>query len=242
VAADDLRNWDEVSVVHKVAVIGLGRFGRTLAKELGAAGVQVIALDRNPHLVEEVKDDVDVAVRLDSTDQEALQSQRIQDVDICVIAIGENFEAAILTTVIIKKMGIPRIICRARSATHAEIFSRIGADEIIQPETQAGILLGRKLANPQLDQFIQLADGYSLIELRAPKQFQGKTLEQLGLRTKYQVNLVAVKRPILEKNKNGTITRRETIISVPRPGDIIEPEDTLVLAGNHDALSSLPHE
>ncbi len=226
--------------MHKVAVIGLGRFGRTLAVELASAGVQVVALDRNSHLVEEIKDDVDVAVRLDSTDLEALLSQKIEDVDICVIAIGENFEAAILTTVLVKKLGIPRIICRARSATHAEIFARIGADEIIQPETQAGILLGRRLANPQLDQFIQLADGYSLIELRAPKEFQGRSLEQLGLRTKYHVNLIAVKRPVIE-NQNGVETRRISIISVPRPGDIIEHDDTLVLAGSHEALSRLPH-
>jgi trk system potassium uptake protein TrkA len=226
--------------VHQVAIIGLGRFGMALARQLGTSGVQVIAMDRNPHLVDDIKDDVDVAVRLDSTDREALLSQRINDVDVCVIAIGENFEAAILTTVIIKKLGVPRIICRAQSAVHAEIFSSIGADEIIQPETQAGIILGRKLANPQLEHFIELADGYSLIELRAPAAFLGKTLEQLGLRTKYQVNLVAVKRHD-STEENGKTVRRERIISVPRPGDIINPGDTLVLVGSHDALAALPH-
>lgn len=227
--------------MHKVAVIGLGRFGRTLAKELGAAGVQVIAMDRNSNLVDEVKEDVSIAVRLDSTDPEALRSQKIHDVDICVVAIGENFEAAILTTVTLKKLGVPKIICRARSAVHAEIFSRIGADEIIQPETQAGILLGRRLANPQLDQFVTLAEGFSLIELRAPRQFQGKSLEQLALRTKYHVNLVAIKKSITEMSF-GKEVKREIVISVPRPGDVIEARDTLVLVGSHDDLGRLPHD
>ena len=213
----------------------------TLAKELGQSGVQVIAMDRNPHLVEEIKDDVDVAVRLDSTDVDALLSQRLDSVDICVIAIGDNFEAAILTTVIVKKLGVPRIICRAQSATHAEIFSRIGADEIIQPESQAGILLGRRLSNPQLEHFIPLADGYSLIELRAPKTFVGKSLEQLGLRTKYHVNLIAIKRPVTEIVE-GQSQQRDKLLSVPRPGDVIEAQDTIVLVGSHDDLARLPHE
>lgn len=213
----------------------------TLAKELGQSGVQVIAMDRNPHLVEEVKDDVDVAVRLDATDPEALISQKIDDVDVCVIAIGDNFEAALLTTAIVKKLGIPRIICRAQTATHAEIFSRIGAHEIIQPESQAGVLLGRRLANPQLEHYIQLAEGYSLIELRAPKTFQGRSLEQLGLRVKYHVNLIAIKRPHIVI-KEDTEVRSEKLIGVPRPGDIIQAGDILVLVGSHEDLQTLPHE
>ena len=223
--------------MHKVAIIGLGRFGMALARQLGTSGVEVIACDRNPHLVDEVKELVDVAVRLDSTDTEALVAQRIQDVDICVVAIGDNFEAAILTTVLVKKLGVPRIICRAQSATHAEIFSKIGADEIIQPESQTGILLGQRLANPQIEHFIQLAEGYSLVELKAPKAFVGKSLEQLGLRAKYHVNLIAIKRPSTDAGKPDA-----QIVSVPRPGDVIQTGDLLVLAGSHDALGGLPLE
>ena len=222
----------------RVAVIGLGRFGMTLARELGHGGAEVLAIDRNPHLVDEVKDSVAVAVRLDSTDSEALISLKIQDVHVCVVAIGENFEAALLTTAVVKKLGVPRIVCRAQTAVHAEIFTRIGADEIVQPEMHAGVHLGRRLANPQLEQFIQLADGYSLIELRAPAAFRGKSLEQLGLRTKYQVNLVAVKR--LMTDPAGR--RRTQIISVPRPEDRIQVDDTLVLVGDHEALARLPKE
>ena len=132
----------------KIAVIGLGRFGMELARQLGASGVQVIAIDRSPQLVNEVKDSVDIAVRLDSTDEHALASQEIDKVDVCVISIGENSESALLTTVLAKRMGVPKILCRAMTEFHAEIFRQIGADEVIQPEIQAGEHLARKLANP----------------------------------------------------------------------------------------------
>lgn len=225
--------------MRRVAIIGLGRFGLTLARELGASGVEVIAIDRNQHFVDEIKDDVDIAVRLDSTDEEALLSQQINTVDVCVVAIGENFEAALLTASIVKKLGVPQIICRAQTAVHAEIFSRIGADEIIQPETQAGSELARRLAHPQLADCIELSGGYSLIELRAPKPFQNKTLEEIGLRSKYQVNLIMVKRPQGEQGNGNTAPERSY---VPQPGEIIRPGDTLVLVGSDSALAELPRE
>lgn len=228
--------------MYKVAIIGLGRLGISLVEYLAGTGVQVIAMDSDPSLVEEVKDLVDVAVCLDSTDQEALESQRVGDVDVCVIAIGENFQAAILTTVIVKKMGVPRIICRAQSAIHAEIFSQIGANEIIQPESQAGVLLGRRLANPKLNQFIGLAEGYSLIELRAPSVFWGKTLEQLALRTKYQVNLIAFKRMMSVKSAEGQTPVQEEKMIVPGPQDILRENDVLVLVGADEHLAKLPQD
>src|SRR5687767_2270252 len=101
--------------MRKVAVIGLGRFGAALAKQLTASGAEVIAVDSNMTLVNEIREEVAIAVKLDSTDQDALRGQEIQLVDVAVVAIGENFEAALLTTVILKKMGVPRIICRAQT-------------------------------------------------------------------------------------------------------------------------------
>jgi len=231
----------EQMTVYKIAVIGLGRLGISLVEYLAGTGVQVIAMDSDPALVDEVKDLVDIAVCLDSTDQDALTSQRVQEVDVCVIAIGENFQAALLTTVIVKKMGIPRIICRAQTSTHAEIFSRIGADEIIQPESQAGVLLGRRLANPKLHQFVELAEGYSLIEMGAPSTFWGKTLEQLALRTKYQVNLIAFKRQVNTKEKDDNKTSVEKMI-VPGPQDILREGDVLLLVGADEHLARLPQE
>lgn len=227
--------------MRKIAVIGLGRFGMELARQMSASGVEVIAVDRDKLLVDEAKDDVDVAVRLDSTDEAALKSQEIDKVDVCVVAVGENFEAALLTTVIVKRLGVPRIICRAQTQFHADIFRQIGADEVIQPESQAGKILARKLANPQIEDFIALAEGYTLIELRAPKAFQQKTLQELALRGHYGVNLVAIKR-MHRTEQDGEEVEEIEVIGVPKAGDVIRPDDTLVLVGSDDALARLPKE
>jgi len=227
--------------VVKIAVIGLGRFGMSLARNLQANGAQVFAIDRSTALINEIKDDVDLAVRIDSTDAAALNSQEIDKVDVCVVAIGENFEAALLTTVIIKNLGVPKIVCRAQTQFHAEIFRQIGADEVIQPEMQAGQHLARNLANPHVEDFITLADGYTLIELHAPKAFQEKTLQGLGLRTRYGVNLVAIKR-VTSLQRDGETVEEEQIISVPKADDLIQAHDVLVLVGSDEALSRLPKE
>ena len=228
----------------KVAVIGLGRFGTQLSRQLGASGVQVIAVDRSPHLVDDVKDDVDIAVRMDATDEHALDGQDIDKVDVCVIAIGENFEAALLTTVLVKKLGVPRIICRAQSQFHAEIFHQIGADEVIQPETQAGENLAHRLANPHLEDVVVLAEGYALIELPAPSVFCGKSLQELELRAKFGVNLVALKRPVAVDGQDdqGEAEPAESVISVPQPDEIIQTGDTMVVVGSAEALENLPRD
>lgn len=227
--------------MQKIAVIGLGRFGMTLAAQMAASGVEIIAIDNDRQLVNEIKDRVDVAVRLDSTDEAALRSQDIDKVDVCVVAIGENFEAALLTTVIAKKLGVPRVICRAQTQFHADIFRQIGADEVIQPEIQAGHYLARKLANPHIKDFIALAEGYTLIELQAPKEFVGKALQELALRGTYGVNLVAIKRT-MHTDQDGQRVQETEVIGVPKASDRIEQGDTLVLVGNDEALARLPKE
>lgn len=224
----------------RVAVIGLGRFGMTLARTLGENGAEVIAIDVDARLVDQVKDIVSTAVRLDSTDPDALSGQEVGKCDVVVVAIGENFEAALLTTVLVKQLGVPRVICRAQTAVHAEIYRQIGATDVIQPEMQAGAALGRSLASPHIDEVVPLAEGYSLIELHAPRAFLDKTLAGLNLRAKYQVNLVAIKRT--RQVASGGRNVEEELLSVPTPNDVIKPGDILVLVGSNDALNRLPKE
>ena len=225
----------------KVAVVGLGRFGMALAQQLVGSRVEVIAVDTDAELIDEVKDLVDVAVELDSTDERALRSQDIDKVDTLVVAIGENFEAALLTAVIAKQMGIPNIICRASTHYHAQIFRQIGANEVIQPETDAGQQLARKLANPFLEDFVDLGEGFTLIELLAPSSFRGKTIRELNLRAKYSVNLVAIRRPTGQINeKSGEMERK--IIGVPQPDEVIRPQDVLIVIGATGELARLPKE
>jgi trk system potassium uptake protein len=228
--------------VQKVAVIGLGRFGTALARQLTASGAEVIAVDNDMSLVNEVREDVAVAVKLDSTDAAALRGQEIDLVDVGVVAIGENFEVALLTTVILKKMGVRKIICRAQTSFHAEIFKQIGADEVIQPEIQAGERLGHSLANPQLEDLVALAPGYTLIELYAPREFCGKSLQVLEMRKRYDVNLIAIKRPVEEVGPEGSPIKTQNIIGVPRATDVIQRGDVLVMVGSNEALARLPKE
>lgn len=235
--------------MQRIAVIGLGRFGMNLARMLESQRVEVIAADANMRLVEDVKDDVTLAVCLDATDEDALVGHEIHRADVCVVAIGENFEASLLAATALKKLGAKTVIVRAQSANHAEIFRRLGADEIIQPETEAGRQLARRLANPHLEDLIELSDGYTLIELHAPAAFHGKTLEQLGLRTKYRVNLVAVKRHTSNGAPAGqtaaptsgkAATSGGVTTYVPHAGYVIHPDDVLLLVGTDAALNNLP--
>lgn len=224
-----------------MAIIGLGRFGISLAKELGPSATQVIAIDRSTNLINDVKEYVDLAVKLDSTDQSALISQGIDKVDVIVVAIGENFEAALLTTVIAKKMGIPEIICRAQTRYHAEIFLQIGATKVIQPEKESGIHLAHQLANPHLNDFLTLAEGFSLVELAAPAQFVGQSLLSLNLRKEYEVNLIFIKRPIPVETPEGEPPKLPQVKGVfPKPSELIEENDILVLVGSNISLAKLP--
>lgn len=227
--------------MRRIAVIGLGRFGTAVARQLARAGVQVIAIDRVQQYVNEIKDDVDLAVRLDSTDRQALLSQDLDKVDVCVVAIGENFEASLLTTVIAKQLGVPHIVCRAQTSLHAEIFHQIGADEVVQPEEDAGAHTARQLATPQLVDLIPLSEDYTLLELKTPQVFQGKALKLLGLREEYGVNLVVIRRTIPPAD-NADEAAPRTTIRVPRPDDVLEPEDVLFLVGPNESLARLPKE
>ncbi|MCR9197921.1 MAG: TrkA family potassium uptake protein [Planctomycetaceae bacterium] len=221
---------------QRLAVIGLGRFGMSLARQLAAHGAEVIAIDSNHRLVNEISDDVGLAVRLDSTDEAALRSQEVDRVDCVVVSIGENFEAALLTTVICKRnLKVASVICRAQTPLHAEIFRQIGADEVIQPEQHAGETLGRRLAHPRIHDYITLGEGFTIVELQAPAAFTGKTIRELDLRNSYAVNLIAIRR----KSSAPDGSERARLISVPGPGDVIEENDILLVAGSEASLTSV---
>lgn len=224
------------------AVIGLGRFGSTLARELTAAGGEVIAIDSDRHLVEDIRDEVALAVRLDSTDEEALRTQGIDKVDVAIVGIGEHFEAAALTTAILKSMGVPRVISRAVSAIRGEILSRIGADAVIYPERETAVRWAQRLMMPELRDYIELGEGHALIQIAAPPSFHHKTPEQLKLRQRHNLLLVAVRRNV-DVGAGPTAAGAQTpVVIIPRPDTVILPGDVLVVVGSNEALAELAEE
>jgi len=223
---------------RRFAVIGLGRFGMRLARGLAAAGAEVIAIDWRPELIEEIRDDVTLAVVLDTTDEQALVAQGIDKVDVAVVGVGGAFEACALATSILKQLGVPRVISRATTRARAEILSRIGADAIINPEAEAAARWSSRLTMPQVMEKIDLGDEYSLVQTRTPGSWAGKTLEQLNIRKKHKVNVVAIRR--LKGNKGKPEGRY--VIVTPLPDSQLEAEDLLLVVGNDEAIESMPRE
>ena len=225
-----------MSDTSRFAVIGLGAFGTRLARELAEAGAEVIAIDRRQHLVDEIRDHVTLAVALDGSDEHALRTQGIDKVDIVVVGIGSAFEDAVLTTSTLKRLGVPRVISRATSATRGEILARIGADMVVNPEAEAADRWCGRLVMPQVMEKIDLGDAHSLVQIRAPDSWVGKTLEQLNLRKKHKVNVVAIRRLLPDHSKGPG----GYVIDTPMPDSRIETGDLLLLVGKNETIEALP--
>jgi trk system potassium uptake protein TrkA len=228
--------------MRRFAVIGLGRFGQKLAIALTMSGAEVIAIDKQREPVDLIHDQVAHAVRLDSTDMEALRSQSIDKVDVATVGIGQGtaqgFEAGILTVVNLRQMGLQQIYARAETFTAGEVFSKIGATEVIYPEIEAAQRWAYRLIAPHIDEKIGFAPGYSIARVEAPPSFDGKSVMDLQLRQKYNANLVLIKR-----NGKGWAGKEESpIIHVPTPETIVYEGDILMVAGSDADLVRLPQE
>jgi trk system potassium uptake protein TrkA len=226
----------------RFAVIGLGRFGLTLAKALSNNGAEVVAIDTAREPVDEARELVTLSLKLDSTDEKALAAHDVDKMDAVIVGIGESFESKALTVATLKKMGVKRIICRAESDLRARILRAIGADEVVYPEEESALRLAQKLLAPNIVDYVELAEGHSLVQFEAPREFHGKQIIELDLRRKYEINLVAVKRRIPAKGPDGKVIYQEKIIDVPRPTDVIEPNDVLVIVGSDDNIVRLPRD
>lgn len=227
--------------MKRYAVIGLGRFGKKLAIALSMSGAEVIAIDRDRSIIEEIRDQVSLAVKLDSTDDEALRAQGVDKVDAAIVGMGQGgrtFESAIMTVVSLKAMGVKQIYARAQSITSGEVFLAVGATDIVYPEIETAQRWAYKLIAPHISEKIDFAPGYSLARVKAPKSFEGKTVMELQLRQKYKVNLVAIKRGKEEVKKAD----KESIINVPMPSTVINAGDMLMVAGSDKDLAQLPQE
>jgi trk system potassium uptake protein TrkA len=213
-------------VKKQFAVIGLGRFGSSVATYLAKMGYDVLAVDESEERVQNVAHAVTHAVSADSTDEEALRAIGIRNFDVVVVAIGQDIQASILTTLILKDMGVPYIIVKAQNELHGKVLSKIGADKVVFPERDMGLRVAHHLISPNILEHIELSPDFSIVEMIAPAEMIGKNLKQLDIRAKYNCNVLAVKR-----NGQMNIT--------PNADEPLAEGDVLVIVGRNDQLNRL---
>ena len=207
-------------------IIGLGRFGQTLARQLCALGAEVLALDKRSDLVQQVAEDVTHAVVGDGQDKEVLRALGARNFDCGIIAIGSNLAASVLTAMNLKELGVPYIICKAHDETHRKVLDKLGVDRVIIPEQENAQRLARSLNSHNVLEYIELSEDYGILEIPAPKGWIGKTIKELNVRAKLGVNIIAV-----ENDK-------ETNVS-PSADYQIVPGDVMVVLGDNYALEAV---
>lgn len=206
------------------AVIGLGRFGSSICRELRKEGKQVLAIDRDESKVNEFKNIATHAVILDSTDEEALKEIGIKNVDHVIVAIGENIQASILTTVILTDLGVEKITVKAQNDHHEKILRKLGIDRVVHPERDMGRRIALNIISNNILDYLDLSDDHRIAEVKAGKKMIGKSLQQLDIRARYQCNVVAVK-------------RGEVIDVSPKPEFEFNMDDILLVIGKEKDIN-----
>lgn len=217
--------------MRSIAVIGLGIFGSTLARELTDKGAQVIAVDSDKNKVEAVKESVTYAVTLNSMDKNALISASVQDVDVAVVCIGDDVEANLLTTLLLKKIGVRRIWSRAINGLQKEILKTLDVDQIVSLEEEMGLTVARSLVSSDVSKRIPLSEGHSIAEIKIPEAFIGKTLRVIEPRKEYKVNIVGIKYLLPAVNSSGKREFKEVFDDIPSPDQELKEDIFLLVAG-----------
>ena len=218
----------------RYVVIGIGKYGSRIALEMAGRGAEVFAIDCVEERVEQVADEVAIAITMDSTDPKALRSQKLEGMDAAVVAIGENFEATVLTTLNLMDLGIPRVIVRASGRDQERILRKLGVEEILAPETEFAGIVAERLMNPNLRGFLELPDDFEIAEIKAPTGCVGRTLGDIDLTNRYELRLITIRRTYNEQGRD-----QEHLIGIPRPDTTVQETDTLVVFGTLGSVNRL---
>lgn len=210
-----------------VAVLGLGYFGYSIARECYKHGHSVLAVDKNKIIVEQIKDEVTEAVCANVADEDTLKELAINKFDVVVLAMSNNFESQILTLTLLKRMEVRFIICKANTKIQEEILYKIGADQVILPEREIAKKVATRINFENFFEMLDLDDELKIINLKANKNIIGKSLRELDLRRKYDLNILAVKRG------------DQKLKVVINPDYIIEEGDELIIAGREENIFKL---
>lgn len=207
-------------------VIGCGRFGSSVAKTLYNMGHDVLAIDHNEEIVQDISDEVTHSVQADATDEAVLKSLGVRNFDVAIVTIGSNIQSSIMVTSIIKELGINHVVAKAQNEIHSKILFKIGADRVVFPERDMGTRVAHNLISSNILDYIELSSDYSIMEITAFDEWIGKTLLQLNIRSRFGLNVMAI--------KQGA----EINIS-PMANDIIKKDDVLIVVGHNKAFKKL---
>jgi trk system potassium uptake protein TrkA len=209
----------------RVVVIGMGAFGFNLARDLFENGFEVVAIDKNKEMIQRIADYSTKAVIADATDKSLLETIGIDVDDVVVISFGEDLAASTLLTLHLKEMGINRIIVKAPNEEHKRILEKVGATDVIIPEKEMAARVAKSLINPNVLDYLALSDGYTISELVPPPAFIGKTFEELHLRSRYNVTVLAIRDALTDR-----------LQMVPNSPFIIKDSDVLVIIGREEDM------
>src|SRR3954452_13313339 len=205
-------------VKKEFAVIGLGRFGGSICRTLAEQGMEVMAIDNNEDRVNEYSMIASHAVVGNTTDEKVLKSLGIRNFDHVIVAIGDDIQASILTTIILKELGVKNITVKAQNDYHEKVLLKIGADKVVHPERDMGRRIAHNMASSSVLDYLELSDEHSIVEIVANKKISGHSIIDLDIRKKYGLNIVAIKRGL------------EIIVS-PKANEDIRANDVLIVIG-----------
>lgn len=213
----------------QIVVIGLGRFGTSVAKTLYDLGNDVLAIDRDEERVQDIAESVTHSVQMDATEEAALKTLGIRNFDVAIISIGGNIQSSVMTTLLVKEAGVRCIVAKANNDLHAKVLYKIGADKVILPEKDMGRRVAHNIVSSNILDYIELASDYSIMQIESLYKWWGKSLIELDLRKKYGINIIAIK-----SNNDINIS--------PEPGVIINENDILIAIGKDENLKKLEGE
>lgn len=210
----------------QVVVIGLGRFGVSVCKELHRLGHEILAIDINPENLEAVSAYSSYTAVADATDEADLKELGVRNFEYGIVAIGDDLQASVLCTLMLKEIGINQVWVKARDLQHRMVLEKVGADRVIQPENEMGIRVAHHVDSEKIIDYINLSEEYSIVEMVASKKIADKTLMELDIRVQYNCIILAIK-------------RNEEVNIAPHPDDIVEQGDILVVMGHKSDLKKL---
>ena len=220
------------------AVIGLGSFGTEVCRVLAEKGARVLAFDNRPEPVDKIKELVKQSYLLDTADEDTMLSAPLDGVDVAIVAIGEDIEASILTTALLKNIGVPYIMARSSSDIHQRVLRMVGATEVINLEIEEGRRVAARLLTTEAMDTISVTDDYSIVEFPVPENMVGRSLEKLNLRKEYHVNVIAIERFESAFDAEGNPAREERVI-LPDKDDVLMHGDVLIVVGRNSDIEAL---